>query len=219
MAAIGQSMRRSALGLAIFAVITAGPIAVTQVLTEERIVQQVRKAEAAALFEIIPESRHDNDLLSDTVPLQPEPLLGLRKPAQAWIAREDGKPVGIILPVVARNGYSGDIRLLVGVDTRGEILGVRVTSHRETPGLGDRIELRKSDWIKSFNGRSLGNPEREDWAVAKDNGVFDQFTGATITPRAVVQAVRDALIYFRENRQSLLDHRSTDTERSLANGN
>ncbi|MDX1635332.1 MAG: electron transport complex subunit RsxG [Marinobacter sp.] len=211
MAAITHSILRSALGLGLFAVFTAGTIAVTQVVTEERIEQQVRKAEAAALFEIIPEAMHDNDLLSSTLTLSPDPLLGIREPAQAWLAKQDDEPVGVILPVVAHNGYSGDIRLLVGVAPDGEVLGVRVTSHRETPGLGDKIELKKSDWITTFEGKSLGDPEPDNWAVKKDGGAFDQFTGATITPRAVVGAVRDALRYFEDNRQALLAGNTPDT--------
>jgi electron transport complex protein RnfG len=106
----------------------------------------------------------------------------------------------MILPAVAPDGYSGEIRLLVGIDLDGRILGVRVTNHRETPGLGDRIETRKSDWVHSFDGRSLGNPPAEQWNVKKNGGVFDQFTGATITPRAVVKAVQHSLAYFRQNR-------------------
>lgn len=212
MTAIRQSILRSALGLGLFAVFTAGTIAVTQVLTEERIEQQVRKAEASALFEIIPEHRHDNDLLSSTMTLQPDPLLGIREPRQAWYATEDGEPAGVILPVVAQDGYSGDIRLLVGVAPDGQVLGVRVTSHKETPGLGDKIELKKSDWITTFEGKSLGDPEPENWAVRKDGGVFDQFTGATITPRAVVGAVRDALRYFDDHREALLAGSAPATE-------
>lgn len=211
MTAIRHSILRSALGLGMFAVFTAGTIAVTQVMTEERIEQQQRKAEASALFEIIPERMHNNDLLSSTVTLQPDPLLGIRQAAQAWVARQDGEPVGVILPVVAHNGYSGDIRMLVGVAPDGELLGVRVTSHRETPGLGDKIELKKSDWITVFEGKSLDNPEPDNWAVKKDGGAFDQFTGATITPRAVVGAVKDALLYFEDHQQALLSGTTPDS--------
>lgn len=198
---------RNAIGLGLFAIITAGVIAVTQVMTAERITEQARKAEAAALFEIIPEQRHDNDLLSDTVELVPDSRLGAlsrAEPGNAWIARRNGQPIGVILPVVAPDGYSGDIRLLVGIDRKGELLGVRVTGHRETPGLGDKVELKKSNWILSFNGRALNNPEPDRWAVAKNGGAFDQFTGATITPRAVVKAVKQALIYFDDHQRELL---------------
>ena len=205
MATLGQSIRRNAIGLGLFAVITGGTIALTQELTQERIAQQVARAEAAALFEIIPENRHDNELLRDTVTLPANNSLNDGEPVTAWVARRDNRPVGLIVPVTAADGYSGNIRMLVGINLKGKVLGVRVTSHRETPGLGDKIETKKSDWIYSFEGRSLDNPELQQWAVKKDGGVFDQFTGATITPRAVVHTVRDTLVYFREHRQQLRD--------------
>lgn len=201
MAALAQSIRRSAIGLGLFAMITGGTIAVTQALTEKRIQEQAARAEAKALFEIIPESAHDNNLLRDTVQLPASERLATEGPLTAWVARRDGRPTGMILPIVAPDGYSGNIRLLVGVDLNGTVLGVRVTSHKETPGLGDRIETKKSDWIRSFEGRSLGQPPHREWNVKKNGGEFDQFTGATITPRAVVKAVQKSLIYFRQNRQ------------------
>ncbi len=205
MAALAQSIRRSAIGLGIFAIITGGSIAVTQALTEERIREEAARAEAQALFEIIPESRHDNDLLNDTVQLPAGERLASPGPVTAWVARENGEPIGFIMPVVAPDGYSGEIRLLVGIDLQGTVLGVRVVSHRETPGLGDRIETKKSDWIYSFEGRSLDNPEPRNWNVKKNGGVFDQFTGATITPRAVVKAVQKSLVYFRQNQREILN--------------
>lgn len=201
MAAVAQSIRRSAIGLGLFAVITGGTIAVTQVATEQRIQEQAARAEAQALYEIIPESRHSNDLLRDTVQLPASERLSQAGPLTAWVARQNGQPVGMIIPVVAPDGYSGSIHLLMGVDTEGKVLGVRVTQHKETPGLGDQIETRKSDWIRSFDGRTLGQPPHAEWNVKKDGGEFDQFTGATITPRAVVNAVQNALIYFREHRE------------------
>ena len=204
MAALAQSIRRSAIGLGLFAIVTGGTIALTHQLTEDRIQDQVERAEAAALYQIIPESDHDNDLLKDTITLPPGDRLAIDGPMTAWVARRDGEPTGLIFPAVAPDGYSGDIRLLVGVNLQGEILGVRVTSHRETPGLGDRVELKKSNWVLSFEGRSLGNPEPRNWNVKKNGGVFDQFTGATITPRAVVKAVQHTLIYFRKHRQDIL---------------
>lgn len=205
MAALAQSIRRSAIGLGLFAIITGGSIAVTQGLTEERIRKEAARAEARALFEIIPESRHDNDLLNDTVQLPASERLATTEPLTVWVARKNGEPTGFIMPMVAPDGYSGDIRLLVGIDLTGTLLGVRVVSHKETPGLGDRIETKKSDWIYSFEGRSLGNPEPRNWNVKKNGGVFDQFTGATITPRAVVKAVQKSLIYFRQNRRQILN--------------
>lgn len=204
MAALAQSIRRSAIGLGLFAIITGGTIAFTQQLTEDRIQDQVARAEAAALYEIIPESQHDNDLLDETAVLPANDRLAIQGPVNAWVARQDGEPVGLILPAIAPDGYSGDIHLLVGIDLNGEVLGVRVTSHRETPGLGDRVELKKSNWVLSFEGRSLENPEPRGWAVKKNGGEFDQFTGATITPAAVVNAVEQTLVYFREHREAII---------------
>ncbi|GGE71861.1 electron transport complex subunit G [Streptosporangium jomthongense] len=201
MATMTQSIRRSAIGLGIFAVITGGTIAVTQALTKERIAEQAARAEAKALFEIIPETAHNNDMLRDTVVLPASDRLATEGPVTAWVARQDGQPVGMIMPAIAPDGYSGTIKLLVGIDPGGTVLGVRVISHKETPGLGDRIETRKSDWIYAFDGRSLGNPKPREWNVKKNGGVFDQFTGATITPRAVVKAVQKSLIYFRKNQR------------------
>lgn len=205
MAALAQSIRRNAVGLGLFAIITGGTIAVTQVMTAERIEEQAARAEAKALYEIIPENQHDNDLLSDTVKLPADNGLNSDEPVTVWVARRDDRPTGLIMPVVAPDGYSGEIHLLVGVDLQGKVLGVRVTSHKETPGLGDRIETKKSDWIHSFTGRSIGDPEPERWNVKKNGGVFDQFTGATITPRAVVKAVQKSLIYFRKHRSDIRD--------------
>jgi len=205
MSALARSIRRNAIGLGLFAIITGGTIAFTQVITAERIQEQAARAEAQALFEIIPENRHDNNLLTDTVKLPADQTLNAGEPVTAWVARRDERPVGLIMPVVAPDGYSGDIHLLVGINLQGKVLGVRVTSHRETPGLGDRIETKKSDWIHSFTGRSLGNPEPGRWNVKKNGGAFDQFTGATITPRAVVKAVQSALVYFREHRSDIRD--------------
>tara|TARA_R110002074_G_scaffold374746_1_gene551114 strand:- start:1993 stop:2694 length:702 start_codon:yes stop_codon:yes gene_type:complete len=201
MATMTQSIRRSAIGLGLFAVITGGTIAVTQALTEERIAEQAARAEAKALFEIIPESAHNNDILRDTLILPASDRLATGGPLTVWVARQDGRPVGMIMPAIAPDGYSGNIKLLVGIDLEGTVLGVRVIGHKETPGLGDRIEIRKSDWVKDFEGRSLGNPPPREWNVKKNGGVFDQFTGATITPRAVVKAVQKSLIYFRQNQQ------------------
>lgn len=203
MTTMTQSIRRSAIGLGIFAVITGGTIAFTQALTNERIKEQAARAEAKALFEIIPESDHNNDLLRDTLILPASDRLATDGPITVWVARQDDEPVGMIMPATAPDGYSGTIKLLVGIDLEGTVLGVRVIEHKETPGLGDRIETRKSDWVKGFEGRSLGNPAPKEWNVKKNGGVFDQFTGATITPRAVVKAVQKSLVYFRQNQQAI----------------
>lgn len=205
MNALTQAIVRNAMGLGIFALVTAGLIAATQILTAERIDRQVREAEAGALREVVPDRIHDNDLLDDYFTLPASEELGRDEPYTGYRARRDGEVSAVVLPITAPNGYSGNIDLIVAIDRDGELLGVRVTSHQETPGLGDRIELRKDDWILDFEGRSLENPEPEHWHVVPDGGEFDAFSGATITPRAVVRAVYRSLVFFEEHREAVLD--------------
>jgi len=200
----GSSVFRNSVILGVFAMFTVGLIAVTQQSTAERIAEEKRRVQMSALTQILPEDQHDNDLLNDTFMVSNNELLSLPGPTEAYRGRDDSEVVAVILPVVAPDGYSGRIDLLVGIRANGEVAGVRVVSHRETPGLGDKVELAKSDWILEFNGTNLTMPAPENWAVRKDGGAFDQFVGATITPRAVVQAVYRALQYFEENRATLL---------------
>jgi Na+-translocating ferredoxin:NAD+ oxidoreductase subunit G len=198
------SITRNSALLALFALLTTFLIAGTWLLTKDTIAEERRKAEERALLEIIPRERHDNSMLDDTRPLAAGSHgLGLREDRQLYVARRNGQPVAVIVPVLARDGYSGDIELIVGVNADGSVAGVRVLNHRETPGLGDKVDLKKSDWILDFNGRALGDPALPGWAVRKDGGVFDQFTGATITPRAAVAAVVRALQYVEGERASL----------------
>jgi electron transport complex protein RnfG len=205
------SIRRNSILLGLFAVLTTTIIAGTYLGTHERIAEEQRKAAEKALLEIVPLHRHNNAMLDDTVAVGAEAsLLGLRKDADIYVARQDGVPVAIILPAIARDGYSGDIQLIIGINFDGTVAGVRVLAHRETPGLGDKVDLKKSPWILGFNGRSLADPLPEKWAVKKDRGVFDQFTGATITPRAVTAAVKRALDYYAEHRNELLDIKEDD---------
>lgn len=201
----GRSMGKNSLLLSLFALVTAGVLAATYQLTREQIAEAERAAAEKALLEILPEERHDNDLLVDTLPLPTEALdqLGLKAGAQAHLARLDGKVEAVILPAVAPDGYSGNIRLIVGINRDGSIAGVRALTHNETPGLGDKVDLKKSDWVLRFNGKSLEQPRLENWRVKKDGGEFDQFTGATITPRAVVKQVKQVLLFVREHRNLL----------------
>lgn len=198
---LGTAVLRNSVLLGLFAALTTALIAGIYLGTKAQIVTAERAAEAHQLLEIMPETLHNNSLVDDGFNIEDHRgLLGLREARRGYVAKVDDRVVGVILPATARDGYSGDIRLLVGVLADGSIAGVRVVSHRETPGLGDAIDLRKSSWILGFNDRSLGNPTQREWTVKKDGGVFDQFTGATITPRAVVEATRKALEYARLNR-------------------
>ena len=199
-----QSITRNSLLLAMFAVCTTLLIAGTYLSTRDRIAEQKRMAEEKALLEIVPRERHDNSMLDDVINVGPEAAgLGLADIRRVFLARKGEAVVAAIIPVTAPDGYSGDIELIVGVNSDGSIAGVRVLSHKETPGLGDRVDLRKSDWILGFNGRSLQNPELAGWAVRRDKGEFDQFTGATITPRAVVAATLRALQYAEAHSEKL----------------
>jgi electron transport complex protein RnfG len=166
-----------------------------EALTSERIAAAQHRQRLAELATVLPFALYDNDPLADGILLQAPSWLGTERPLPAWRARRGGKPSALVLHAVARDGYAGPIDLLVGVDTQGRLLGVRVERHRETPGLGDAIEAEKSDWIARFTGKSLTDPPRERWAIARDGGDFDQFAGATITPRAVVRAVKRTLDY------------------------
>lgn len=203
-----SAIRKNAIGLGLFAIVTAGVIAVTQVATKDRIADNIRAAEARALNQILPQSSYDNDLLNDTLNLNQfdTELLGpISDSGVVWRARMGADTHAVILPVVAPDGYTTQIDMLVGIDSKGNTLGVRVVAHRETPGLGDKIDKRKSDWVDSFIGKSLANTGHEQWAVKKDGGEFDQFTGATITPRAVVSAVHKALEFYENNQAPLLN--------------
>lgn len=200
-----QSIRFNSLVLGLFALVTALLLASTYLGTRDTIAAAERAAAQKTLLEIFPDDQHDNNLLDDTLPI-PGPYLktlGLGKPDNIHVVRKNGQVTGFILPAVAPDGYSGDIRLIIGIRADGTLAGVRVTAHNETPGLGDKVELRKHPWILSFEGRSLRNPPRDQWQVKKDGGVFDQFTGATITPRAVVRKVRDTLQFYREHGDEL----------------
>ena len=213
-----KSMGFNSIVLALFALVTSLILATTNELTYERIEQSEREAAQRALLEIIPLERHDNDMLMDVQPV-PEQFwatLGLKKGGNIHIARDNGQPVAAIIPTVTKDGYSGDISMIIGINFDGTIAGVRVVEHRETPGLGDKVDLQKSDWILDFNGKSLVNPNSDGWKVKKEGGEFDQFTGATITPRAVVYQILKTLQYFNDDRQRLLD---SLTESSLVESN
>jgi electron transport complex protein RnfG len=205
------SIRRHSVRLGIFAFGAALLLALVSNGTAQRIETQRLAAELEALNAVLPPSTHDNDLLADSFMIAPDSpafeqtaLLGLSVPRPAYLATTGGQASGVILPLETADGYSGTIVLLVGLDANGAITGVRTLQHTETPGLGDKIELRKSDWILSFDNRSLANTDTVLWRVKKDGGEFDQFVGATITPRAVVAAVYNALQFFEMNRNILL---------------
>ncbi|WP_067098143.1 electron transport complex subunit RsxG [Marinomonas atlantica] len=201
---IFTSIRQNSVGLGLFAVLTAGLIALTHQLTEHTIEDNIVQAQLSAFNEILPADRYNNNLAEAKVLLPADPLLGSSEPVPAFFAREDGQVTAIIFETIAPGGYNGNLDLLVAIDRNGVVTGSRVISHKETPGLGDKVDLQKSQWILSFAGKSLDNTSLKQWNVKKDGGSFDQFTGATITPRAVVRAVKNTLLYFNENKDALL---------------
>ncbi|MEO0442488.1 MAG: electron transport complex subunit RsxG [Pseudomonadota bacterium] len=199
------SITKNGILLLLFALLTAGLLATTYEGTKATIAAAERRAAEKALLDIIPGERIDNDLLLDTLSIAENawPQLGLSGAHDLHLARKNNQIIAVIIPTTAADGYSGDIKMLAGVNRDGSIAGVRVLTHNETPGLGDKIDLKKHPWILGFNGRSLADPEPEQWTVKKDGGQFDQFTGATITPRAVVQQIRKVLEFVQSNEDSL----------------
>lgn len=188
-----------ALLLGAFTLVAAVLLVLGDLLTRDAIAQRRAEDLAASLGQVIPARLHDNDLLASSLRLS---ALGDEDGVLVYRALAGLEVTGVAFQMTGR-GYAGDIEVLLGIDAAGRILGVRVLAHAETPGLGDRIELAKDDWILGFDGRSLGDPPAERWRVRKDGGEFDQFSGATITPRAVVDAVREGLELFAARRDTL----------------
>lgn len=194
---IWRLMTRGALSLTLFGVMTAGAVAVTYLVTADEIEANEQAVEIAALSQVLPE--HDNDLLTDRHAITGLP--GTQDATQFAVARQNDVITGFAIPVVATDGYTGPIHLVVGVSTDGNVTGVRVTQHKETPGLGDKIDLAKSDWVLDFDATNLNN---RVWAARPDGGDFDAFTGATITPRAVINTVQRTLQWFVDGGQQQL---------------
>ena len=182
--------------LGIFSLVFIFALSMTFELTKDRVAEQERLKLQSQLQELLVSGSYDNAPEEDI-------LMDDTAGRVIYRARKQQRPVAALIQTVAPEGYSGPIHLLVGIRTNGDLLGIRVLSHRETPGLGDAIELRRSGWILGFTGRSLNSLPAKQWAVKKDGGVFDSFTGATITPRAVIDEVRNTLVYYRQNRQEI----------------
>ena len=199
-----QIALRGAGVLALFAFLGTALVAVTYQGTKEQIAENERLALLKSLGQLVDPGQYENNLLEERITLKADPLLGTTEPSYAYLAKIAGKVHTVLFTPTTQEGYSGTINLLVGINQQGSLVGVRTLQHKETPGLGDLIDIQKSDWILSFNGRSLDNLSQKEWAVKKDGGVFDEFTGATITPRAMVRAVYKSLQYFEQNREQLL---------------
>ncbi len=202
--------------LAIFAILGTALVAFTHHQTKDQIAANERQALLDKLAVLVPPAAIDNNMLEDRIEVHKAELLGAPT-TTVYRARLKGQPVAVVLNSVVPDGYAGPINLLVAVNRDGTLGGVRVISHKETPGLGDRVEETRSDWVLSFNGKSLSDPSEENWKVKRDGGYFDQFTGATITPRSIVKAVKNTLIYVREQGDRLYNQKAQPKAEKEAN--
>lgn len=198
-----KAVMTSAVMLGLFAMVGTGMVTGINEATKEQIAENIRQGTLKSLNEALSPDEYDNDLLSDIIEIS-DAELSRKKPAIAHIARKNGETVAVLFEVSTLKGYSGFISVLVGVYADGRISGVRILQQKETPGLGDIIHQSKSDWVLGFEGKSIGAPPEKRWAVKKDGGEFDQFTGATVSPRAVVGLVKNTLLYFEAHRDTLL---------------
>jgi electron transport complex protein RnfG len=193
--------------LAIFAIVCTAIVGLVNELTKDKIKAQEQLQLLNTLHSIIEPSRYNNDITQDCVNIS-SPLLANSNKGEtkqkAYIARNNLNPIAIAITSTAPDGYNGNIDLIIAINMDESISGVRVLKHQETPGLGDKVELRKSNWITSFNDKRLLSEKDSRWAVVKDGGIFDQFTGATITPRAIVKAIKKSLLFFKDNKNSML---------------
>ncbi|MFK8011686.1 MAG: electron transport complex subunit RsxG [Marinicellaceae bacterium] len=189
--------------LCLVTLLSSALLMLSEEVTYEKIEEQKQWVLLNSLKQLIPDELHDNNLIESTISLNEPDALGLREVQSAYIGRLNGKLSVVAIPVTSRTGYSGDIDLMVGIKSNGEITAVKILEQHETPGLGDLIEERKGDWLKQFPDKSLNNLSEQQWKVKRDGGDFDQITGATITPRAVVAAIYQALKFFEANKQKL----------------
>lgn len=169
-------------------------------ITVEDIAARALEDRLNSLAQVIPASIHDNNLVEDATVMMNES----GKEITVYRATKEGQVTGLAYEIFGV-GYAGKMKLMLGIDAQGKILGVRVLAHKETPGLGDKMEVKKGDWILRFDGLSLENTPLEKWKVKKDGGMFDQFTGATITPRGIVNAIRGGLQFFEANKAKMMD--------------
>jgi len=184
-----------ALILGLFAVVGIGAVTWVYNVSKAKIIENERAALIKQLSALLPEGSYDNNIVNDTLEWT-EPDLAAGGPLIIYRFRKNTLPVAVVIPTVAPDGYNGNIKLLVAITKEGVVSAVRVVAHHETPGLGDKMELERSDWIDLFKGQSLALLPGSQWRVKRDGGTFDQFTGATITPRAIVKAVKKTVIFF-----------------------
>lgn len=198
-----KTIEKNAQLLALFAIACTALIALVDFFTKDIIIEQEQQQLISTLSSIIEPSKHDNSITQSCIIIKDVQLGAL--PQKAYLATNNNTPVAAAITTTAPDGYNGNIFLLVAINVDGTISGVRTIKHQETPGLGDKVELRKSQWILSFNSKKILDENDNRWAVAKDGGMFDQFTGATITPRAVVNAVKRTTHYFNQHKAELFN--------------
>ncbi len=206
--ASGMAVRTAAI-LFVFVIIFTGLLSGAYLWTKPAIEASAAEEKMKLVNEVLPAAEYDNALLNDTRALPPTADLGLSEASTAYIARKGAQPVAVVLEAAAPDGYAGKIRLILALRTDGQIIGVRVTQHKETPGLGDYIEVKKDKnkarpWITQFAGLALNDLSEKAWKVKKDGGQLDYYAGATVTPRAVSKAVLKAARWFEANRNTLL---------------
>jgi electron transport complex protein RnfG len=201
--AIFKNALKTAITMLAFALIGTSLLAYVFDITRAPIEASEKEARLALFKEILPVNVYDNDLLKTTVEIGPNDLLGNRISTIANIAKYNNKTAGVVLEAIAHDGYSGDIKLLIAIRADGSISGVRVLAHKETPGLGDYIDIAHGKWIKLFDDESVNKTPATNWQVKKDGGKFDYMVGATITPRAVVKAILKALQFYEINKHTL----------------
>ena len=186
-------------------------LVMTNGFTKDDIALRAIEDRQNSLAQVIPESIHDNNLATDTLTLKNDQ----GNEVVLYLATKEGKVTGVAFET-SSPGYSGAIKVMLGLNPEGKILGARVLAHKETPGLGDKIEVKKGDWILRFTGLSIGNPPLEKWKVKKDGGIFDQFAGATITPRAVVRAITEGMQFFAANKAKIMEFKSSQVKTTEA---
>lgn len=206
-----KMIQKNGLILGGFALVTTSVIAITFGFTHERIEQAKEQQLLSTLNQVVDTSMHDNQLHLDCLIVAPDDLLG-NLPQRVFRSRLAGSNTALIIETTAPDGYSGAIKLVVAINNGNTVLGARVIEHKETPGLGDKIELRVNDWILGFDNAKYEDEFVNRWQVKKDGGQFDQFTGATITPRSVVNAIKNAAIYGQTNMQQLFSTPSNCTK-------
>ena len=207
-----QSIIKTGLTLAVIAAICTALVALTFQATRERIAANEKALLEQSLQPALAGTFYDSGVSESRLVLPPPHSLPGNDPALIYRVFAEGEPVAALFAVTARDGFSGPIRILVGIGVDGTVTGVRILQHRETPGLGDKIESARSDWVFQFDGRSMGDPVATGWAIEVDGGEFDQLTGASVTPRATIKAIRDTLIYFESHQDAIFLSESSEED-------